>query len=85
VTGDGSDGWPDAAPFDAIVVGAAAPVVPEPLLGQLTVGGRIVIPIGPRDHQVLTVIERQGDTAREWRLDPCMFVPLVGRHGFQAA
>jgi protein-L-isoaspartate(D-aspartate) O-methyltransferase len=81
--GDGSLGWREYAPYDAILVGAASPTVPEPLTDQLAEGGRLVIPLGTREEQVLAVI-----TKREGRLDrqnvaPVRFVPLVGRHGWQ--
>ena len=81
--GDGSLGWREYAPYDAILVGAASPSVPEPLTSQLAEGGRLVIPLGARDEQVLAVV-----TKREGRLDrqdvaPVRFVPLVGRHGWQ--
>ena len=81
--GDGSLGWREYAPYDAILVGAASPGIPEPLTDQLADGGRLVIPLGSRDEQVLAVV-----TKREGRLDrqdvaPVRFVPLVGRHGWQ--
>ena len=81
--GDGSLGWREYAPYDAILVGAASPGIPEPLTDQLAEGGRLVIPLGARDEQVLAVV-----TKREGRLDrqdvaPVRFVPLVGRHGWQ--
>jgi protein-L-isoaspartate(D-aspartate) O-methyltransferase len=85
LTGDGSRGWPGAAPFDAIVVAAAAPAIPPPLLEQLKEGGRLVIPVGDIESQELVQIIRQagGDTRRT--LCPCRFVPLSGRYGFPAA
>lgn len=84
VTGDGSEGWPQDAPYAAIVVAAAAPSVPPPLLDQLADGGRLVVPVGTRSHQELRVVRRVGDRV-EWRVvEPCVFVPLVGRHGFPA-
>ena len=81
--GDGSVGWREYAPYDAILVGAASPSIPEPLTEQLAEGGRLVIPIGAREEQVLAVV-----TKREGRLDrqdvaPVRFVPLLGRHGWQ--
>jgi protein-L-isoaspartate(D-aspartate) O-methyltransferase len=80
--GDGSAGWPDAAPYAGIVVAAAAPDVPEPLIAQLADGGRVIVPVGSRIHQELKVVERAGDRLREEWLEPCVFVPLVGRYGF---
>jgi protein-L-isoaspartate(D-aspartate) O-methyltransferase len=85
VTGDGSEGWPKAAPFDAIVVAAAAPVIPPPLLEQLKEGGRLVIPVGGIENQELVrIIRRAGGCVRR-TLCPCRFVPLSGRYGFEAA
>ncbi|HEX5467094.1 MAG TPA: protein-L-isoaspartate O-methyltransferase, partial [Candidatus Limnocylindrales bacterium] len=82
VEGDGSEGWPDAAPYAGIIVGAAAPGVPPPLQEQLADGGRLVLPIGSRARQDLTVLERVGHRF-EWRtLEPCVFVPLRGLWGF---
>jgi protein-L-isoaspartate(D-aspartate) O-methyltransferase len=82
--GDGTLGVPEDAPYDAIVVGAAGPSVPMPLLEQLEPdGGRLVIPIGAREHQMLTVIERRGDEYVERQREPVVFVPLVGEHGFE--
>lgn len=86
--GDGSLGWPDEAPYDRILVTAAAPVVPSPLVKQLTIGGLLVIPIGGRERQDLRVIQREytpGETyisAREFSLGACSFVPLVGQQGW---
>jgi protein-L-isoaspartate(D-aspartate) O-methyltransferase len=80
--GDGSQGLPDMAPFDAIVVTAAAPAIPSPLRAQLADGGRLVLPIGDQSQQFLHRIRRVGET---WKLEsmiPVMFVPLYGRHGF---
>ena len=79
---DGSLGAPDGAPFDGIVVTAAAPVIPEPLRRQLADGSRLVIPIGPRDQQNLIVVERVGEGWREWSDGPCVFVPLIGAGGY---
>ncbi len=80
--GDGSLGAPDAAPFDGIIVTAAAPTVPDPLRRQLADGRRLVIPIGPRERQELIVVERQGAGWREWSDGPCVFVPLIGAGGY---
>ena len=75
-TGDGYYGWPDAAPFDAILVTAAAPEIPKPLLEQLKTGGRMVIPVGGPDEQVLEVLTKDGD-AKE--LIPVRFGPMLGK------
>jgi protein-L-isoaspartate(D-aspartate) O-methyltransferase len=81
--GDGYRGWPEHAPFDAIIVTAAAPTIPPPLLEQLKPGGRMVIPVGaPYDRQILTVIDKseRGDVTQQTIL-PVAFVPLTGKHG----
>lgn len=81
--GDGTTGWPDAAPFDAILVAAGAPVVPPALVDQLAVGGRLVIPVGPRTDQSLRVVTRTGpDTVEERDAFPVRFVPLIGTQGW---
>ena len=81
--GDGSRGRPSDAPFDAIVVTAAGPSVPEPLLAQLAVGGRLVGPFGDRDEQVLLRIRRTTrDRYTQERIGRCRFVDLVGAHGW---
>ena len=82
-TGDGSEGWKEQAPFDAILVAAASAEAPAPLLEQLADGGRLVIPIGAGETQVLTLIERHGTDFPRSVLDPVVFVPLIGRHGRQ--
>jgi protein-L-isoaspartate(D-aspartate) O-methyltransferase len=79
--GDGSRGLPDQAPFDGILVTAAAPSVPPPLTAQLAPGGRLVIPIGTREGQSLERWQRSGEAWHVERLSPVMFVPLVGRWG----
>ena len=82
--GDGTSGWPDAAPYDRIIVTAAAPRVPPALLAQLTAdGGRLVIPVGAHDQdQHLFAIERHNEDVRQRNLGPVRFVPLIGRAGF---
>ena len=74
--GDGMQGMPQAAPFDAIVISAAATHVPEPLLEQLGVGGRMVLPLGSGEEQRLCVIERTAQGYNERRMDAVRFVPL---------
>lgn len=80
--GDGSLGWPEFAPFDAILVGAAAPAVPEPLRMQLAVGGQLLMPVGEREQQRLLRLRRTATGWEEEWLDPVRFVPLIGTHGF---
>ena len=83
VLGDGSLGLPEYAPFDRIVVTAAAPQAPPPLLEQLAEGGRLVVPVGPAGgDQVLKVVSRTAEGLREVESIPCRFVPLVGASGF---
>lgn len=83
VVGDGSRGYEPRAPYDAIIVAAAAPSVPIPLLDQLQPdGGRLVIPVGTRLHQQLTVVERRGDDFHSGIREPVVFVPLIGEHGY---
>ncbi|GAA5785049.1 protein-L-isoaspartate O-methyltransferase [Chitiniphilus shinanonensis] len=74
--GDGSKGQPDAAPFDAILITAAAPIVPEFLIEQLVIGGRLVFPVGTTDQE-LRMIERLEDGHQETRLEKVRFVPLL--------
>lgn len=81
--GDGSEGWPEAAPFDAILVTAGAPLVPGSLRGQLNPnGGRMVIPVGPRTLQELRLVIRDGDRFTTSHLMNCRFVPLLGEEGW---
>lgn len=81
--GDGSRGDPGGAPWDGIIVTAAAPTMPEALRDQLAVGGRLVIPVGPRYQQDLMVIERRAeDEWADWSDGPVVFVPLVGEGGW---
>ncbi len=85
VVGDGSLGWRPTAPYDAILVAAAGPVVPEPLLSQLRDGGRLVMPVQDAGGtQRLTCVTRNGDRHESLELGDARFVPLVGRHGFEA-
>lgn len=80
--GDGSLGLPERAPFDAIVVTAAAPRIPPPLIEQLAEGGRLVIPVGTYQNQELLRARKTGSNLRQESLHYCRFVPLVGRHGW---
>ncbi len=81
--GDGTLGLPELAPFDAILVAAAAPGAPKPLLAQLAEGGRMILPVGAAEHQELQLIKRRGDTFPMRILEGCRFVPLVGHHGWR--
>jgi len=83
-SGDGTRGWPEAAPFDRIVVTAAAPDVPEALRRQLSEsGGRLVIPVGDRELQRLVTLQRDGDSFHQEESVPCRFVPLLGVDGWE--
>jgi protein-L-isoaspartate(D-aspartate) O-methyltransferase len=83
--GDGTLGWRPYAPYDAILVAAASPEVPKPLLEQLAAGGRLVIPIGDKDRQVLHLVTRRdADTYDTTTLGDVRFVPLIGEHGFRS-
>jgi protein-L-isoaspartate(D-aspartate) O-methyltransferase len=78
--GDGYVGWPEAAPFDSILVTAAPDKVPQPLVDQLAVGGRMIIPVGDAPDQDLRVIEKRADgTLSEKDVMPVLFVPMTGR------
>jgi len=85
VTGDGTLGYPAAAPYDAILVTAGAPEVPESLLAQLAEGGRLVCPVGSREEQRLVRVTRQGGDFHRERGERCLFVPLIGRAGWPPA
>ncbi len=84
--GDGSQGEPEGAPWDGIVVTAGAPSIPDALREQLATGARLVIPVGPRYQQDLIVVERRGPNDwEEWSDGAVVFVPLVGEGGWQDA
>lgn len=85
VVGDGTLGWAPQAPYDAIVIAAATPEIPAPLVEQLADGGRLVAPIGAGERQTLVRLTRDGDTVSREALGDVQFVPLVGRHGFPEA
>mgnify|MGYP001626188342 CR=1 FL=1 len=83
-TGDGSKGLDIFAPFDKIIVTAAAPQIPEPLLKQLKPGGKLVIPVGSRWEQILQIVEKNAAGRIRIRNSvPCVFVPLIGEHGWR--
>jgi protein-L-isoaspartate(D-aspartate) O-methyltransferase len=79
---DGGLGWPEAAPFDAILVAAAAPSIPPPLFDQLAEAGRLVIPLGAGPYQELLLVHKREGKMERRRLYWCRFVPLVGIHGW---
>jgi len=81
--GDGTLGWPEEAPFDGIIVTAGSPSVPQPLLEQLADGGRLVIPVGSSGMQMLNLIQRKGNEYLTSEEGTCVFVPLVGKHGWR--
>jgi len=82
--GDGSLGWKEYAPYDGIIVTAAAPKVPEPLLEQLAINGRLVIPVGDRSYQAMYIITKVGDNQfQEEQEHFFKFVPLIGEYGWQ--
>lgn len=83
VDGDGSQGWLPDAPYEAILVTAAAPAVPPPLIEQLAEGGRLVIPVGSAKDQDLLRVTKIGGQATQQSLFACRFVPLLGRYGWQ--
>ena len=85
ITGDGTDGYADAAPYNVIMVTAGAPRVPEAFVNQLADGGRLVIPIGSREMQQLHFLVKHGEEVSNIVLEACQFVPLVGRQGWPQA
>lgn len=82
IVGDGTKGWIEEAPYDAIIVTAGAPATPDPLKRQLAPGGRLVIPVGDRRVQTLVRITKKGDDYIEEDLGGCRFVDLIGEHGW---
>lgn len=80
--GDGTLGWPEAAPFDRILVTAGAPKIPQPLIDQLVEGGRLVVPVGSASSQTLIAVDRYGHSTIEHSLMGCRFVPLLGQAGW---
>jgi len=84
IVGDGSAGWAANAPYDAIIVSAAAPSVPAPLVSQLAEGGRLVVPVGDREAQRLILATRRGTRIVQSDGEPVRFVPLLGEHGWSA-
>jgi len=81
--GDGSKGFPEHAPYHGIIVTAGSPQVPQALVEQLADGGRLVIPVGTSSMQMLTIVEKHGDTISSTEKGSCVFVPLVGKYGWR--
>ncbi len=81
--GDGTQGWPEEAPFDAIIVTAGSPDVPESLVRELKNYGRMVIPVGSHDFQKLLLVSKRSDSYISKKICNCVFVPLVGQEGWQ--
>jgi len=81
--GDGTLGWPEEAPFDGILVSAAAPSIPQPLIDQLAMGGRLIIPVGDRLSQELVLVERVPEGIRKSFLGGVRFVDLIGKWGWK--
>jgi protein-L-isoaspartate(D-aspartate) O-methyltransferase len=82
--GDGTLGWRQYGPYDAILVSAAAPTVPPAYTEQLAEGGRLLIPLGDREEQILNVITRRGDTLEQVEAGPVRFVPLLGKDSWES-
>lgn len=82
IEADGTVGWPEESPYDAIVVSAAAPKLPSMLFEQLQEGGRMVIPIGPAESQQLQLVKKQNGHPATSVLEHCRFVPLIGAQGY---
>ena len=82
--GNGTLGWPDQAPFDRILVAAGGPSIPPPLVAQLAEGGRMVLPIGSAEDQVLTVVDRVNGEVRREAYGECKFVKLVGKYAWES-
>jgi len=83
VFGDGTNGLMEYAPYDRIFVAAAAPSIPEPLVDQLVDGGKMLVPVGGRLYQDLIRVVRRGRDVRKENLGGCVFVPLIGEHGYR--
>ncbi len=81
--GDGSLGWPDDAPFDGVIVTAGTPTIPQPLIDQLAMGGRLVVPVGDRLSQELVIVRRVAEGIKKTNLGGVRFVNLVGKWGWK--
>lgn len=82
LSGDGTLGWRDYAPYDAILVTAGSPSIPTPLAEQLSEGGRMLIPIGEREEQILTLFTKRGEELERRDIGAARFVPLIGKYGW---
>ena len=83
--GDGTLGWKDQAPFDGILVAAGSPEIPSEYLAQLEIGGKLILPVGDRDQQVLMRVIRQKDGSfKQEQMMGCRFVPLIGELGWNS-
>ena len=82
LSGDGTLGWREYAPYDAILVTAGSPTVPVPLAEQLREGGRLLIPIGEREEQILTLFTKRGEELERRDIGAARFVPLIGKYGW---
>ncbi len=83
IEGDGTLGYPDNAPYDGIIITAATPEIPRPLIGQLADGGVLVAPVGGRDIQDLITLHKQGQSIKQVSHGGVRFVPLIGQHGWE--
>jgi protein-L-isoaspartate(D-aspartate) O-methyltransferase len=81
--GDGTVGWREYAPYDAILVSAGGPSIPQPLVEQLVEGGRMLVPVGPMEEQTLKLVTRRGTDVETRDVAPVRFVPLYGTHGWE--
>ena len=81
--GDGTVGWREYSPYDAILVSAGGPSIPEPLVEQLAEGGRMLVPVGARDEQRLMLVTKRGASIETTDVAPVRFVPLYGMHGWE--
>jgi protein-L-isoaspartate(D-aspartate) O-methyltransferase len=81
--GDGTMGWPEEAPFDRIIITAASPRIPLPLIEQLKENGKLILPLGESFSQVLTVTEKKDNRLNSTQVCSCVFVPLVGKYGWK--
>jgi len=79
---DGTIGWSEHAPYDGILVAAGGPTIPEPLLSQLGLQGKLVIPIGDQENQILVRVTKTDEGFKREDLEPCSFVKLIGRYGW---
>jgi protein-L-isoaspartate(D-aspartate) O-methyltransferase len=84
LSGDGTLGWREYAPYDAILVTAGSPSIPTPLAEQLSEGGRMLIPIGDREEQILTLVTKRGEELERRDIGAARFVPLIGKYGWPA-